>query len=126
MKTLANFKLSESPRLPVTVTIPSGASVSDALDLSDTALLGYETPAAWTTAALNIEVSTDNVNWSSAYDAYGSQAGSITSPVVASHYAVDMTALLPWQYVRFRSGTAASPVAQGADRVFTVIARVLA
>lgn len=126
MKSLASFKLAETPRLSATVAILSGESVSEVINLSDTALLGFVTPTAWTAAALNIEVSDDNVNWSSAYDAYGSQSGSIASLVVASRYAVDMTALLPWQYVRFRSGTSATPVVQGADRVFTVIARVLA
>lgn len=115
-----------TPREKQTVAILNGASVSNTIDLTDTCILGFVTPAAWTTAALNIEVSDDNVNWSAAYDAYGAQVGSIASPVVASRYAVDMSALLPWRYVRFLSGTSTSPVAQGADRVIKVIKRVLA
>ena len=107
-------------------TIASGGSVSGSIDLMGAAMIGFVTPAAWTSAALTIEVSDDNVNWSSAYDAYGAQVGLIASPVVATRYAVDVTALLPWRFVRFRSGTSASPVVQGADRAFTVIARVLA
>ena len=110
----------------VSVTIPNAASVSDAIDLTDTAILGFVSPAAWTTAALNLEVSDDGSSWSSAYDAYGSQVGSVATLNVASRYAVDMSALLPWRYVRFRSGTAASPVVQGADRAFKIIKRVLA
>lgn len=109
-----------------TVTILNGASVSGSIDLSDTSLLGFVSPAAWTTAALNLEVSTDNINWQVAYDAYGSQVGSIATPVVAASYAADAIALLPWAYVRFRSGTSATPVVQGADRTFKVVKRVLA
>lgn len=114
------------PRTAQTVTIPNGASVSGTIDLTDTSLLGFVSPDAWTTAALNLEVSDDGTNWSSAYDAFGAQIGSLASPVVASRYAVDMASLLPWRYVRFRSGTAASPVAQGADRSIKAICRVLA
>lgn len=34
------------------LTINNGASVSNTLDLTETNLLGFITPAAWTTAAL--------------------------------------------------------------------------
>lgn len=115
-----------TPREKQIVTIPNGASVSGTIDLTDTSLLGFVSPDAWTTAALNLEVSDDNSSWSSAYDAYGSQVGSVATLSVASRYAVDMSALLPWRFVRFRSGTAVSPVAQGAERSFKVIKRVLA
>ena len=109
-----------------TIVIPKGASVSGVIDLTNTAMLGFVTPDAWTTAALNIEVSNDGTNWSSAYDSYGSQVGSVATPIVASRYAVDVTSMLPWVYARFRSGTSASPVTQGAERTFKVIKRFLA
>ena len=126
MRTLTNLKPANAPRVAQTVTILSAASVSDAIDLADASLLGFIMPAEWTTAALNLEVSTDGTAWGSAYDAYGSLVGSVATPVVSGNYAVDMSALLPWRFVRFRSGTAASPVVQGADRSFKVIKRVLA
>ena len=113
-------------RASQTATIASGGSVSGSIDLMGAAMIGFVTPSAWTSAALTIEVSDDNVNWSSAYDAYGAQVGSIASPIVSSRYAVDMQSLLPWRYVRLRSGTSSTPVVQDADRAFTVIARVLA
>jgi hypothetical protein len=34
--------------------------------------------------------------------------------------------MLPWRYIRLLSGTVATPVNQGADRVFTIITRPLA
>lgn len=39
-------------------------------------------------------------------------------------YSVSVVNMLPYRYIRFRSGTAASPVNQGADRVFTAMARL--
>lgn len=114
------------PREKQVITIPNGASVSDVIDLTNTSLLGLIMPAAWTTAALNISVSHDGVNWFVCYDAYGSAANSISSPVVGSAYSLDAQALLPWRYARLRSGTVATPVPQGDDRAFTIVKRGLA
>lgn len=110
-----------------TATIANGASVSGTIDLMRTAIVGFVAPAAWTTAALNLEVSTDGSSWSSAvYDAYGSPTGSLSALVAGAAYAVDMVSLLPFRYVRLRSGTSASPVNQAAQRDFKVVTRALA
>lgn len=45
------------------LTIANGTSVSGVLDLDKTSIVGFIAPAAWTTAALNIEVSVDNSAW---------------------------------------------------------------
>ena len=108
------------------IIIANGASVSNAINLTDTNLLGFITPAAWTTAALSIEVSLDGSTWFSPYDYTGAATGYLASPAVASAYAVDFSALLPWKQARFRSGTSAAPVNQGAERVFSVVMRELA
>lgn len=111
----------------LTATIANGASVSDALDLANTSLLGIIMPAAWTTAALTVEVSADNSTWTGlAYDQDGSQCNSIASPVAGSAYALNALGLLPYRYIRLRSGTTATPVNQGAARSITVITRPLA
>ena len=115
-----------SERLTATATIANAASVSGTVDLTGTALLGFVMPAAWTTAALNIDVSPDNVAWSSPYDTTPAAVSSIATPVVSAAYAVDMTAMLPWRFIRFRSGTAASPVNQGAARAIVCVTRPLA
>ena len=114
------------PRIKRTLTIANADSVSDALDLTDTNLLGLIMPAAWTSAALTLEVSPDGSSWYPAYDAVGSQTGFIASPVVSAAYAVDLSALLAWRYVRLRSGTTATPVTQGAARPIIAITRELA
>jgi hypothetical protein len=117
-----------STRATVTATIASGASQSGVIDLTNTALLGFIAPAGWTAAALNIEVSADNVNWvtTGIIDWYGLAVGSWSSLTAGAAYAVDAASMLPWRYVRFRSGTFSAQVNQGAQRDFTVITRPLA
>ena len=115
-------------RATTTLTIPASASVSEAFPLATRSLLGFITPAAWSAATLTIEVSLNGTNWFTAYDSYGSAVGSYTNipTTTATAYAVDFTSLLPWLFVRLRSGTSAAPVTQPANRVFQVVTRELA
>jgi len=114
-------------RKTMQATISSGTSVSNAIDPVDSALLGFIMPAAWTTAALNLEVSMDNTNWATViYDKVGTAVSSWATPVAGAAYAVDAMSMLPWRFVRFRSGTSGSPVTQGADRLITTVMRPLA
>jgi len=108
-------------------TIANGASVSSVIDLNQTALIGFLMPAAWTSAALNIEVSSNNADWNvvGVYNSDQSVASTWASPVVGGAYSVDVMALLPWRYIRFRSGTSGSPINQGAARAINVITRAL-
>lgn len=113
-------------RTELVVTIPSGQSVSGSVLLNDTALLGLIMSAAWTAAALTIEVSADDVVYSGlAYDDTGAQCNSIASPTAGSAHALNIAGLLPYQYIRLRSGTTAAPVNQAAERSITVITRPL-
>ena len=114
-------------RIIVSATIPNGASVSGAVDCNKRAIVGFVAPAAWTTAALTIEASVDGTNWiTSIFDSTGTAAGSFSAITASAGYAVDLVSLVPWQSIRIRSGTSASPVNQGADRVFKVVQRLLA
>ena len=120
------------PRATQTASIANGASVSGAVDLLNTALLAFIAPAAWTAAALNIEVSTTGgasaSEWATAglFDASGVATGQYASLTGGAAYAVDFNSLLGYRYVRLRSGTAAAPVNQGAQRDFVLITRPLA
>jgi hypothetical protein len=120
------YVAAQSLRAVQTATIANGASVSGTIDLQRTAIVGFVAPSAWTTAALNIEVSIDGTSWSSAFDAYGLAVGSMSALTAGAAYVVDMVSLLPFRYVRLRSGTSASPVNQAAQRDFKVITRALA
>lgn len=55
--------ISGATRQVSTATIASGTSLSTLIDLHGTALLAFITPAAWDTAAISLEVSSDNVLW---------------------------------------------------------------
>lgn len=111
---------SAAVRAATPLTIASGGVVSGALDCNATVLAGFVMPAAWTAATLSVEVSTDNVTFYPLYDATGS-AVSWAAPVVSSAYSLDLTALIPWRYVRLRSS-----VAQAAAAAFIVVTRPLA
>lgn len=116
--------MSNSKLMVSTITIPSGASVSDAVDCNNRTITGFVTPTVWTAAALTLEVSLDNVTWiSTIFNSTSTAAGSYPAITVSSGYAFDVNAMLPWRYVRFRSGTSAVPVNQAAARSFSVIAR---
>lgn len=114
-------------RTHVTLTIANGASVSDVLDLERTVFLGFFAPAAWTTAGLQIQASADgSTNWGPITDSYNSTMGSWSALTATYPYVVDPANFLGFRYIRFLSGTVASPVNQGAARSFTVLTRPLA
>jgi len=121
-----------SVRTTVTATIPNGGSVTPTVDLASACLLAFIAPAAWSAAALNIEVSMTGgasaSEWATAglFDASGVATGQYASLTGGAAYAVDFNSLLGYRYVRLRSGTAASPVNQGAQRDFVLITRPLA
>jgi hypothetical protein len=111
----------------VTLTIASGASVSGSLDTANTDLIGFLSPAAWTTAGLTLEVSIDNSSWlATVFDSFGIAINYYSSLTASAAYNVDFANLLPFRYVRFRSGTGAAPVNQAAARTFTALVRPLA
>lgn len=122
----------QSPRATAVASIPNGTSVSGVVDLLNTALLAFIAPSAWTAAALNIEVSMTGgasaSEWVTAglFDASSTASGNYPSLTAGAAYAVDTLTLLPFRYVRLRSGTLASPVNQAAQRDFTLITRPLA
>jgi hypothetical protein len=123
----AGNKILDENRNAIAVAIASGQSVSDYLSLGDYAIVGVILPAAWTTAALTIEVSHDATTWiDTVMDADGAQCNVVASPAASTAYTLNLAGLLPYRYCRLRSGTTAAPVNQGAARSITVITRPLA
>ncbi len=114
-------------RIISTVSIANGESVSAAVDLEERSLLALIMPAAWTAAALTVEVSHDGTTWIGiVYDSLGVQANVIASPAVSTAYTLDALGLLPYRYMRLRSGTTASAVNQLGARSITAITPPLA
>jgi hypothetical protein len=106
----------------LTATIGSGASISGEIDLGDKVFAGLIMPAEWTAAVITFLVAKESGG--TFYSLYN-DAGTEISLTVAAGTAVGIAdvalALAPWRYVKLRSGTAASPVAQGADRVINLV-----
>lgn len=121
-------KAPNTKRTIVTATIANGASVSGAIDMTYTSMLGFILPSAWTTAGVSIEVSADGTNWATGGILDGSALAVSVWPTgtASGAYAVNLAAMVPWRYARIRSGTFSVPVNQGADRLITVILRPLA
>lgn len=104
-----------------TATILNTASLSDAVPLEGDVPVTIAMPTAWTAAGMTFQCSLDNITYTNLYDDGGTEV-SIT--VAASR----TIALTPGTYggcrwIKVRSGTSGSPVAQGADRLVSVIGR---
>jgi hypothetical protein len=104
-------------------TIANSASLSGAIDLGGTSLAGYIMPASWTAASVTFQASVDGTNFYNLYDQFGNE---ITHAVAASRFiALTPSDLVGVRYIKLRSGTSASPVAQGAERQITYVTRVI-
>lgn len=122
--------------IPVSTAILSGASTSSPVQLSDNTLLAFISPAAWTLAALNIEISMDGYidsngtfqgTWiTSSINSAGSAFGTYASVTASAYYTLNPFDYCAAKWIRFRSGTAGTPVNQGADRTFLAILRKIA
>jgi hypothetical protein len=103
-------------------TIANGASQSDILDLGGYTMAGIATPSAWTTAAITFLVAQRPTD---TFLPLYTEGGTEVSVTVAVSRGIGLTALpaealAAWRYVRLRSGTAATPVNQGAARTIIV------
>lgn len=117
---------SASPQIPVrgpakvaqAATIANGASLSDAVDITAGLLIAIQMPAAWTAAVLTFQASHDGVTFADVYDSAGAER-SVT--VAAGRHVTLDTANFGMRFVKVRSGTAAAPVNQGAQRVLQLV-----
>lgn len=105
--------------VPVTATILNAASLSGPIDLLDTRLSGIGMPAVWTAASLTFQVSPDCVTYSDLYDNSGTE---YTATAAQGHVVgIPLADMIGVRCLKIRSGTGGSPVAQGADRVLTLM-----
>ena len=107
-----------------TITIASGTSLSGASALSRYGVARIYVPSGWTAANLTFQVSEDNVSYANLFDSAGNE---VTVTAAASQaITLDPTIFgLGFQYLKIRSGTSASTVSQGGDRVLTLAVRPL-
>jgi hypothetical protein len=106
------------------ILIANGQSLSAAVPLGADTLVGIVMPAAWTAAALTFLVSADG---GASFQSLFNDAGTEVSVTVtaAEFVAIDPKYYRGANFIKVRSGTSATPVAQGADRALTLVGRVL-
>jgi hypothetical protein len=97
----------------LTFTITSGQSLSAAVALHGERVSLIEMPSSWTAAGLTFQGSNDNSTFCDIWD----ESGELQIAVAASRrIQVNTDTLSQQAYLKVRSGTAASPVAQGGTR----------
>lgn len=103
----------------ITCTIDSAASLSSVINFGNRRPKLIFCPAVWTTANLSIKVSKDGSTWGNLY------VDDIEFTLVAgAGIAINCNprAFIGIQYMQIRSGTAATPVNQGARRTLSIVA----
>jgi len=106
-----------------TVTIANGASLSGAVSLGAGDPVSIQMPTAFTGTQLTFQVSHDNSTFQNLYDAAGSE---VTVTVAASRNVPLPSPLQAgWRYLKIRSGTAATPTAEGGARTITLINKIV-
>jgi len=107
-----------------TVTIANGASLSGVVDLAQQNTIGLSIPSAWTAASITFAVSVDNVTFNPLY--YQGVEFTLSEAGASRQITIDPTALLPWRYVKVRSGTNSTPVNQGQSAIITLLTKSIA
>jgi len=92
-------------------TIASGASMTGAINLGGLRLFGLVMPESWTAANVTFQASMDGgATWVNLYDQNGNEVVAIAGASRCIFLSPSQFSFL--QYLRLRSGTASSPVAQ--------------
>lgn len=114
-------------RIFLAATVPDGpAGLSAALNLRGFALKGILMPTAWGAAAITFQAAEAEAG--TYRDLYDS-AGTEVSVTVAAGRAVALSTalqdlLVGVEFLKIRSGTAAGPINQGADRALVLVGTV--
>lgn len=100
-------------------TIDTSTHLSASIDIAHWTPVGMMMPAAWTAANLTFQVAYDNSDFGNMYDAAG---GEVTVTADTDIYiAIDPIDFAGCQYLKVRSGTSGTPVAQAAVRTLQII-----
>lgn len=105
-------------------TILSGASLSDVLDLDGQVIAAVVMPAAFTGTALTFQAcDTSDGTFQNVYDDAGTElSASVGQGKVIVNKSI-LESLAALRYIKIRSGSAASPTAEGADRALVILTK---
>lgn len=104
------------------VVIADGASQSGAVALGAAIPIGIEMSAAWTEADVTVLASIDDTSFNPVFDDAGNEL-TIAVGGGARYIALDQTYFVGFASIKLRSGTAGSPVAQGAARTLKLVTK---
>ena len=106
------------------LTLASGSALSDPINLAGLRLFSLFIPDSWTAANLTFQASPDGgATWANLYDRNGNELVAIATPGTCVLLDPQQFAAMP--FLKIRSGTASSPVAQTADRALQLILRTI-
>lgn len=107
----------------LSAVIANGASLSGAVDLSGTVIVGYIMPSSWTNADITFQASINGTNFFDLYDQLGNE---IKHKAGAGNYiAFPPAEFASVRFLKIRSGAAASAVTQGAERQIRLVTRAV-
>ena len=102
----------------LTATIANGASLSDAVAVAaGKTIWGVIVPSAWTAAQISYDVSADGVTYTSLRDPAGNEH---VNAVTVSTF-IPFPTVVGVTHIKIRSGILGTVVAQGAQRLLTVL-----
>lgn len=107
----------------ITATIAAAGTLSDAIQIGPWKYAGVVMPAVWATAGMTFAVCNKaDGTFVPLYDANGIEVSATVAASKATSLDQIALALAPWNYVKLRSGTSASAVAQAGPKATKVIA----
>jgi hypothetical protein len=100
--------------------ILAGESLSDYIDVRLGRIVAITMPATWepNTQPLTFQISTDGINFNDLYRMDGIEVG--VSVTKGAAILIDDDRLTSVAFIKFRSGSAAAPIAQTGDREFSI------
>ena len=110
-----------SPLGRVAATIANAASLSAAVEIAGMELVAIEMPAAWTAANLTFQGTHDGATFNNVHDDAGTEV-SVTA-AAARYIRLNPELWGGFHSVKVRSGTAGTPVNQGAERIINLVVR---
>ena len=110
------------PKITITeATIESTEKQSSAVEILGAKHLGLIIPAAWATAAMTFLVSHNGTDYVALYDDKGAEVTTTVAVSTGIGLATYEASFAPWQFLKLRSGTAASEVAQPGPKASIVL-----
>lgn len=104
-------------------TIASGQSLSEAIDLGGTTLVGIQMPGSWDAADLTLQAAADGSTFGNVYAADDTE---LEIAAAASRFIrLDPAVMSPFAHVKIRSGTSGSAVNQTGDRELILVGRAI-